>query len=230
MTVVRRALVSVLVAVALGLVVGAVTAWHDGYRVYAVRTGSMTPTYPTGALVIDAPASHGTPSVGDVITFRVSTGLVTHRVYSISASGYATKGDANPTPDAWTIPRGDVVGHVVAGVAGAGYVLVFFQQPTGAATVVTALLALSLLWGLFFPADAGANAHEATHPARPHRRPAPRHHVAAAASIAREPASIGVPRRAVVPSSDGAPPADIETSGARRSVVPSRRRHEVAAG
>ena len=68
MTVVRRALVSVLVAVALGLAVAAATAWHDGYRIYAVRTGSMTPTYPTGALVVDAPASDGAPGVGDVIT------------------------------------------------------------------------------------------------------------------------------------------------------------------
>ena len=191
MTVVRRALVSVLVAVALGLAVGAATAWHDGYRVYEVRTGSMTPTYPTGALVVDAPASDGAPTVGDVITFRVSTGLVTHRVSSISAAGYATKGDANPTPDAWTIPRGDVVGHVVAGLAGGGYVLVFFQQPTGAVTVVTALLALSLLWGLFFPAEAATGGLETAHSARPDRGPAPRRHVAAPASIAREHASVG---------------------------------------
>ncbi len=151
--VIGRVLAGLLVVVALGVAVGAVVAWHEGYRLYAVRTGSMAPTYPTGSLVIDAPATDGTASVGDVITFRVSSGLVTHRVHAISAAGYSTKGDANPEPDAWTISPAHVVGHVIAGAPGLGYLLVFFQQPTGAVTVVTALLALSLLWGLFFPPD-----------------------------------------------------------------------------
>ncbi|HUX70320.1 MAG TPA: S26 family signal peptidase, partial [Cellulomonadaceae bacterium] len=74
-----RLFASLAIAVALGLAVGAAAAWHDGYRLYAVRTGSMTPTYPTGALVVDAPGSSVTPAVGDVITFRVASGLVTHR-------------------------------------------------------------------------------------------------------------------------------------------------------
>jgi signal peptidase len=164
-----RLLAGLAIAVALGLAVGAAVAWHDGYRMYAVRTGSMTPTYPTGALVIDAPASSATPAVGDVITFRIASGLVTHRIHGISSAGYTTKGDANPTPDAWTVPRTSVVGHVIAGAPDVGYLLVFFQQPTGAATVVTSLLALSLLWGLFFPSDEA----DATETARPDHGPIP---------------------------------------------------------
>lgn len=163
MKIVTKVLASTLVAVALGLATGAAVAWHDGYRVYAVRTGSMTPTYPTGALVLDAPASSRTPAVGDVITFHVGSSLVTHRVQAISAAGYATKGDANPTPDAWTIPRSHVVGRVIAGTPELGYVLVFFHQPTGALTVITSLLALSLLWGLFFPPDPTATSLLPTH-------------------------------------------------------------------
>lgn len=170
MKTVTKVLVSTLVAVVLGLAVGAAVAWHDGYRLYAVRTGSMTPTYPTGALVLDAPASSGAPAVGDVITFRVESGLVTHRVQAVSAAGYTTKGDANPTLDAWTIPRSHVVGRVVAGTPDLGYVLVFFHQPTGALTVITSLLALSLLWGLFFPPDPTVTSPLPTH--RPSAREA----------------------------------------------------------
>ncbi|MCR6491870.1 signal peptidase I [Cellulomonas sp. P24] len=170
MKTVTKVLVSTLVAVVLGLAVGAAVAWHDGYRIYAVRTGSMTPTYPTGALVLDAPASSGAPAVGDVITFRVGSGLVTHRVQAVSAAGYTTKGDANPTPDAWTITRSHVVGRVVAGTPDLGYVLVFFHQPTGALTVITSLLAVSLLWGLFFPPDPTVTSPLPTH--RPSAREA----------------------------------------------------------
>jgi len=216
---ISRVLVSLLVAVALGLAAGAAVAWHDGYRLYAVRTGSMTPTYPTGALVVDAPASSGTPAVGDVITFHVASGLVTHRVYGISAAGYTTKGDANPTPDAWTIPRENVVGHVIAGAPDVGYLLVFFQQPTGAVTVVTSLLALSLLWGLFFPpeetdgaeADAAETAGHGLAPTLDGLTP-PRHAAA--------PVPIGATRRrsgtATTVATAGAP-----TIGARGGIMPS---------
>jgi signal peptidase len=129
-----------------------VFGWQHGYRAYAVQTGSMTPTYPTGALVIDRPGDGGMPAVGEVITFRTSHGLVTHRVHSITPDGVQTKGDANRTPAAWPTKPEHVVGVVSWGAAYLGYVLVFFQQPTGVASL--ALLALSVwcAWTAFFPA------------------------------------------------------------------------------
>ncbi|MDO8119849.1 signal peptidase I [Isoptericola sp. b490] len=151
MTRVRRVLVSALVVLVVGLAVGAAVAWHEGYRLYAVRTGSMAPTYPTGALVVDGPADDA--EVGDVITFHAGGGMVTHRVHAVSGAGYSTKGDANPEPDAWTIPHHAVLGRVVAGTGALGYVLVFFRQPTGAASLMSAFVGLWLLWGLFFPPD-----------------------------------------------------------------------------
>ncbi len=47
---------SLLAALAISLVCVGLVGWHQGYRLYAVRTGSMTPTYPTGSLLLDAPA------------------------------------------------------------------------------------------------------------------------------------------------------------------------------
>lgn len=139
--------------------VGAV-AWQQGYRVYAVQSGSMSPSYPTGTMIVDVPpgTDGSTPSVitpGSVVTFKVGDGLVTHRVVEASGAGLTTKGDANETPDAWTVPADVVVGQVVASVPRMGYLLVFFKQPAGVVAVVTGLVSMMLLWHLFFdePSD-----------------------------------------------------------------------------
>lgn len=125
-------------------------AWRDGYRAYAVKTGSMTPTYPTGALVIDAPVTKPV-KVGDVITFQTADGLVTHRVHDVLDDGIRTKGDGNRTVDAWTVRPDRVIGVVTWGAAYLGYVFVFFQQPTGAPALVLLGLSVWFAWILFFP-------------------------------------------------------------------------------
>jgi signal peptidase I len=142
-------------SIVVGLIVGVaggVVAWHDGYRAYAIRTGSMTPTYPTGALVIDRPVDGNTPSVGDVITFQTTQDLVTHRVHGISSEGIQTKGDANETADASPTQPQHVVGVVTWGAAYLGYVLVFFQQPTGILSLMLLCLSIWCAWSAFFPA------------------------------------------------------------------------------
>jgi signal peptidase len=138
----------VLTAVGVGLL-----GWHEGYRAYAVRTGSMTPTYPTGALVIDRPADGSVPSIGQVITMQTSHGLVTHRVHGVNPDGIQTKGDANKTPDAWPTKPEHVVGVVAWGSAYLGYVLVFFQQPTGAPSILLLGFSIWFAWLLFFSAE-----------------------------------------------------------------------------
>jgi signal peptidase len=154
-----------LLATLLLAVVGAgLAGWHAGYRAYAVQTGSMTPTYPTGALVIDRPADGVTPRIGEVITFRTSTGLVTHRVHGITADGIQTKGDANRTPDAWPAQRKHVMGVVIWGAAHLGYVLVFFQQQSGVASLVLLALSVWFAWTAFFPAKEGPLVDEAAEP------------------------------------------------------------------
>ena len=152
---VRWAALGLLLVAVLGAGVGAAAAWSQGYRVYAVRTGSMSPAFPTGTLVVDAPPT-GAAAVGSVITFRVGAGLVTHRVHGATATGVTTKGDANAAPDAWTIPAGNIVGQVVAAVPRGGYVLVFFKQPTGSIALIAGIVSTVLLWRLFFPADDAA--------------------------------------------------------------------------
>lgn len=155
MTRARKVLVAVVAAAATVVVAAGAWLYHDGYRAYVLRTGSMAPTYPPGSLVIDRPGIGGL-RVGDVITFdkrELGEKVVTHRVVAIAPNGaISTKGDANRTPDVWTIAPGQVRGTVTFGVKRLGFLLVFLRQPSGIASLVLAMIGLVLLWGLFFPA------------------------------------------------------------------------------
>ena len=174
MTLKRAAAVAV-ATLLLGLLTAGALAWHAGYRVYAVQTGSMEPTVQPGDLVVDRSVEDGGYGPGDVITFHHSTGpdVVTHRISDISPQGIHTKGDGNRSKDSWDIRPGQVVGVGVSQLADMGYVLVFLKQPTAVAGVMTSGLSLVLLWGIFFPAGptpAPVTTREAE-AARPARKP-----------------------------------------------------------
>jgi signal peptidase len=169
---VKRCVVAAVV-IMLGVVAAAaVSYWHDGYRVYAVQTGSMTPTYRPGDLVVDAPAS-GPYRVGDVVTFRsaAGSGRTTHRVHGYAGEALRTKGDANRSADPVPIALGDVVGRVIGAVPRGGYAVVFLQQPTGAASLMALVLTLWMSWGLFFP-QSPARPQSSRQPARQRLHPA----------------------------------------------------------
>ena len=151
MSIVRRVAVAVLVVALLGAAGGIAVAWSQGYRLFAVTSGSMAPTLDPGDLVLVVPAGDYRP--GDIITFGHGAGITTHRVHGIDDSGLVTQGDANPSPDAFSVGVQDVAGEVVRMVPNGGYALVFFQRPTGAPAVMAGLLLMVLLWGLFFPPD-----------------------------------------------------------------------------
>jgi len=164
MRVMKRVAIALLALVLLAVVAGAAIAWSQGYRLYAVQSGSMSPTFPTGSLVVDGPPAADGGAHGEVITFKIGDGLVTHRVVESSPTGLTTKGDANATDDPWTISQENVVGQVVAAVPRLGYVLVFFKQPSGVLAVVTGLWTMIMLWKLFFPPAKQESASSETPP------------------------------------------------------------------
>ncbi len=130
-------------------------AWKSGYRVYTVRTGSMEPAYRPGDAVLVEP-DRRLPVPGDVITFRKpsSNRLVTHRVVSVTDGLIVTKGDANESNDTWQLSADLVVGKAVKRLPSFGYVFVFLKQPTGLASILTVVMAIALLWQIFFPSEA----------------------------------------------------------------------------
>jgi signal peptidase I len=155
----RRLVVAIVATLAWTLFAFGAVAWHDGYRMYVIHTGSMQPTLNPGSLIIDKPVGARTAlKPGEIITFRHSdqtTDVVTHRFVSYTATGLInTKGDANETADPWQIRPPQVTGAEAYAIPELGYLVVFLRQPSGVAAVMTALLGLILLWGLFFPASA----------------------------------------------------------------------------
>ena len=146
----RRAVTFVSAVALLALVGFTAYAWANGARAYAVDSGSMAPTFNTGALVVDFPVTPATAfHVGDVVTFHPTPGYTaTHRIAAIGPEGITTKGDANPCSDVGFIQSSMIAGRVAFSVPCGGYVAVFFQHPVGVVALLFLLLALLAVWQL----------------------------------------------------------------------------------
>lgn len=133
------AVVIVTVVLAVGLVAFATGARKDahgvtrfgGRPVLTVLSGSMTPTFRPGDLVIDHAVSPDRAqhlTVGTIITYRPQRGaLVTHRIIDVRTAGsgvtYRTQGDANNVADAAPVTPAQVVGTYSSHLRYAGYAL-----------------------------------------------------------------------------------------------------------
>lgn len=99
---------------------------------YTVLTGSMTPSYPAGTLVVVKPTDAQQIRIGDVITYQIASNqpaVVTHRVIQIvepttpgGTESFITKGDANSLPDASPVKPVQVRGVVWYAVPFIGWV------------------------------------------------------------------------------------------------------------
>jgi len=108
-----------------------------GYRYYTVLTPSMSPNYEVGDVVFVHIEDADTINVGDVITFNPSNdseAYLTHRVIEkydnykdTGVTCFKTKGDANDSEDCFLIGEEKVVGKVVFGIPGLGYIIRFVQ-------------------------------------------------------------------------------------------------------
>ena len=85
-----------------------------GATPYAVLSGSMSPTYPPGTMVVARPRAADAIGVGTVITFQLASGqpeVATHRVVAVARHPdgrvrFQTRGDANNGPDPqWVRPE-----------------------------------------------------------------------------------------------------------------------------
>ncbi|HEY3363726.1 MAG TPA: signal peptidase I [Symbiobacteriaceae bacterium] len=129
-----------------------------GHKVLTVLSGSMEPTIHTGDVIIVKPLKNPAEEVkdGDIITFRTSEQanmLITHRVQGTvmvnkKPSAFATKGDANQSPDLAVVLPGQIVGRYQWRVPYFGYVSTFIRTPVGIALLV--ILPGVILIGLEF--------------------------------------------------------------------------------
>lgn len=130
---------SVLVCILIILVILLVGVRLFGLRVYAVMSGSMEPSYPTGALIYVREIDPLTLRENDVITYRVNESLtVTHRIVDIVFDSensdsvcFRTKGDANNVADGILVKPDNIIGIPVFTIPYLGYLAQFIQNPPG---------------------------------------------------------------------------------------------------
>ncbi len=119
---------------------------------YAVLSGSMSPAYPTGALIYVKPVKPQQVSMGDPITFRLSgTAVATHRVVRIDADNecFYTKGDANVSPDGQPVAFASLIGTPVFSIPLLGYVSNYISMPPG--LYVASAAVLIMIVSVFIP-------------------------------------------------------------------------------
>lgn len=136
--------------VAIGLVIAAVTM---NISLIMFKTGSMSPTIPTGSVAVVKEIGADEIAVGDVVTVdRPGQLPVTHRVIEIQPQrpGEALirmRGDANPTPDPG-VYRVETVRRVLWSVPDLAAVIVWAGNPLvlGGVTIFAALGVLWTFW------------------------------------------------------------------------------------
>jgi signal peptidase I len=152
-----------LLAAGSGLVAGALTVlvvvvlvvpWLTGGRSFTVMSGSMHPTIATGDVVVDRGIRAHEARVGEIVTFPDPGGgdrLLTHRIRSIAPGprgtlAFTTQGDANNTPERWTMARNGHLGHVLVRIPAAGRALALTRTRAGHLVLFSLPLILFLVW------------------------------------------------------------------------------------
>jgi signal peptidase len=131
----RAAALAAVLAILLPLTAFLVSVWLLGWQLQHVESGSMSPTYPVGSLLVTAQLDPADVEVGMPIVFedpREAGRLVTHRVVAVtpgSQLAFTTRGDANATNDPSPVPARLVRGRVLWSVTYLGSVLDWLQWP-----------------------------------------------------------------------------------------------------
>jgi signal peptidase len=123
--------------VVLGLLVVSIGPRFLPYQALIVRSGSMSPTIPTGSIVFYHKEAASKVKVGNIIVFTKpgdSSERVTHRVVKIGTGPtgkyFQTKGDANGAADDWQIPAVGTGWVESFHISRVGYALVDLQSGT----------------------------------------------------------------------------------------------------
>lgn len=145
------ALAAVVVSLLLPLATFLVATWLLGWQLQAVLSGSMSPTYPVGSLLVVGQIDASDVRAGMPIVFEdpLEPGrIVTHRVIGpvpADASAFRTRGDANPAPDPAAVPARLVRGRVLWSVSLLGAALDWLRWPNGFMLLVGIPAALLIL-------------------------------------------------------------------------------------
>jgi len=110
-----------------------------GWSWAVVVSGSMEPAISVDDLIIVH--RENDYHVGDVISYKSGSSIVTHRILDKSEDFFITGGDANNTPDFQPVRDEQIIGKVRLTVPKLGFVIGFLQTPLG----MTCLVLLGIL-------------------------------------------------------------------------------------
>lgn len=117
----------VVTVLVVGATLASVVMMARGYRVVAVTSGSMRPTYDVGDAVLVKPGITDGIEVGDIVVFNTGRGaqMTIHRVVGVrqrfNGPVYQTKGDANSHPDEHLLPENELQAKGFWSIPYAGY-------------------------------------------------------------------------------------------------------------
>lgn len=146
-----------------------------GLNFFAVTSGSMEPTIPVGSLIYAGKYRLEDLKKGSIITFKVkneedkAVSIVTHRIDAVLKKetirkikddkggekekkivkyDFVTKGDANNTVDARTVPLGNIIGLYQWHIPKIGYVTNFAQTGKGFLLLIILPAVILIVWEL----------------------------------------------------------------------------------
>lgn len=120
-----------------------------GVRVRVEQTGSMAPSLNPGDLVLLRQTPLREIQAGEIVGVRNEAGkVIVHRVVRVEPIGgsltVTTKGDANPTPERWSLPPEGNVALVLGRIPGAGQPVQALSGPVGVFVLLLAAMTLAL--------------------------------------------------------------------------------------
>lgn len=127
-----------------------------GHQLYIVLSGSMSPAFEAGSIVLVRPLEPTAVQAGDIITYRdpdpeKANLITTHRVVAVNQTeppSFITRGDANDADDPLPAPAGNLIGRVTYSVPYFGYLLSFVRTKTGILLLIIAPAVLVIVFEL----------------------------------------------------------------------------------
>lgn len=118
-----------------------------GCNTYAIISGSMQPNITIGTVVYTHDIDFNKLEVGDIVSYRLSSKIVTHRIAEIDKEDkqVVTKGDANTVVDASPISESNIIGKVIFSVPLLGYISMYIKTPLGIICILLILILLIIL-------------------------------------------------------------------------------------
>jgi signal peptidase len=111
-----------------------------GYKTFVVLSGSMEPNLNIGDIIIVKQVKDNKLKVGDVVSYKNSNTVTTHRIIDISTKGeeifYKTKGDANNIEDDKLVEGKNIEGKLVTSIPKIGNLSILLNNRTTIIAIV----------------------------------------------------------------------------------------------